>query len=294
MHHLRSLGFGVFGLGVLLVGLIAVGETKSNQELLAEADLAYVGRLCPEGMEEAVVRYEAVLDGIDSLSVSEQTSLLNRLSQLYYESTTFTIDDVPGDRQRFERGREYGLQSLRLNPAFVEAEDRDFKEAVSYVTDLAALHWTASNWGKLLGMTSWVEILFQPGLVAQAGRILVLFERVVALDPGFWGGSACSSLGSQLVMSPAFLGGDRPRGLALMEQAIDLDPSYLSNRVIFAEYAGYAYDTFGNRGKPADVQLIRQELSVVLEAEIGDWPFWNARAKERAAYLLEQLSPDSS
>jgi tetratricopeptide (TPR) repeat protein len=289
MHRLRSLRFGICGLLVLLVGLMTAGEMKSNQDLLAEADLAYVGRTCPEGMEEAIAHYEAVLDVIDSLPVSEQAGILNRLSQLYYESTTFTTDDAPEDQQRFERGREYGLQSLRLNPEFADAEGRDFKEAVSYVTDLAALHWTAGNWGKLLGMTSWVEILFQPGLVTQAGEILALFERVVAVDPGFWGGSACSSLGSQLVMSPGFLGGDRERGLVLMEKAIGLDSSYLSNRVILAEYAGFHYDMFGNRGNPADVQLIRQELTIVLEAEIGDWPFWNARAKERAAYLLEQL-----
>lgn len=289
MDRSRSLQLCVCALLVLGVGLMATGLAASPQELLAKADLAYLDRLCPEGMAEAITRYEAVLDVIDELSALEQSYVLNRLSQLHYELCTFTIEDEPDDRQRFEKGRAYGLQSLRLTAGFAEVELRDFTQAVSYVDDVAALHWTAANWGKLLGMASWIEVLTQPGLIQQAGKILALFERVVEVDKGFWGASACSSLGSQLVLSPGFLGGDRQRGLALMEQAIDLDPSYLSNRVIFAEYAGFEYDMFGHRKGPSDETLIRRQLTLVLEADLGDWPFWNARAKERAAYLLEQL-----
>lgn len=289
MYRARSLWVGVWGLLVVFLGSAVQAETGSYEGLLVEADLAYAARLCPEGMQDAITGYQCVMDLADVLPQSTTAYVLNRLAQLHYEFTTFTIEDEPEDRERFLIGREYGLQSLRLNPEFAAAEARDFNEAVSHVTDVAALHWTAANWGKLLGMASWIEVLTQPGLIQQAGKILALFERVIELDPGFWGGSACSSLGSQLVMSPVFLGGDRQRGLDLMEMAIELDPSYLSNRVILAEYAGFSYDMFGNRGKPADVLLIRRELEIVLEADLGDWPFWNARAKERAVHLLEQL-----
>ena len=278
----RSFALSVSVFFLLFISFVPAVAADTPIDRIAQADFAYMTRHIEEDMTQAIALFEAVLPDLDSLSVETQAYVLNRLSQLYYESTMFVDGNTPEDAAFFEKGKAYGFQSLRLNPQFAEAEDRDFDEAVSYVTDAGALHWTASNWGKLCGMNPIVGLL-------QQGGVLALFSRCVEVDPEYWGGSASSSLGSLLIMSPSTLGGDKEAGLALVEESITLDPSYLSNRVVLAEYWGFTYNFLGQLTGIRDAELIEQQLTIVLAAEIGDWLFWNPEAKKLAKKLLTQL-----
>ncbi len=267
---------------VLFTGFATAFCEDSPNDLIAQADLAYMTRYLQESMSRAIDLFETVLPNLDTLSDRTQAYVLNRLAQLYCEATEFSEGDTPEDATLFEKGKAYGLQSLRLNPQFAETETLNFDEAVSYVIDAAALHWTASNWGKLCGMNPIQGLWYQ-------GNVLALFSRSVEVDPAYWGGSASSSLGSLLIMSPSTMGGDEEAGLALVEDSISLDPSYLSNRVVLAEYWGFTYNFFGRMTGVRDAELIERELAIVLEADIEDWPFWNRQAKEQAERLLVQL-----
>ena len=194
----------------------------------------------------------------------------------------FTEGNTSEDKELFTNGKAFGLQSLRLNPDFVLHESSGLEEALSYVTDVAAMHWTANNWGMLCGMNPIQGLL-------QQGNVLALFSRCVELSPGFWGGSSASALGSLLIMSPGALGGNKEAGLALIEDSIAIDPSYLHNRIILAEYWGFTYNYFGSLTGVRDAELIESEMAIVLEGEIGDWPFWNRQAKAAVERLLAQL-----
>ena len=265
---------------VLFAGFATVFSTPV--ELIAQADLAYMSRHLEESMTQAISLFEAVLPSLDTLSIQSQTYVLNRLCQLYYETTMFSEGDTSEDGVLYEKGKAYGFQSLRLNPDFAANESGGLEHAVSYITDAAALHWTASNWGKLCGMNPIVGLM-------QQGNVLALFSRAVEVDPKYWGGSSSSSLGSLLIMSPSALGGDKESGLTLVEDSIALDPSYLSNRVVLAEYWGFTYGYFGQLTGIRDAELIERELAIVLDADVGDWPFWNLQAKDLAEKLLAQL-----
>jgi hypothetical protein len=267
---------------VVLFGFTLVHGADSPIDLIAQADLAFTTRYVEDDMTHAIALYEAVLPSLDTLSPDSQAYVLNRLAQLCYEAAMFSDGETAEDGVLYEKGKAFGFQSLRLNPQFTEFERRSFTEAVSVVTDVAALHWAASNWGKLCGMNPFVGIFSQ-------GEVLALFSRAVEVDPLYWGASASSSLGSLLVMSPALMGGDKDKGLALIEDSIAADPSYLSNRVILAEYWGFTYNYFGQLDGVRDADLIQRELAIVLDAEIGDWPFWNRIAKQQAETLLERL-----
>jgi len=164
----------------------------------------------------------------------------------------------------------------------VEAERTGFAEAVSLSTNVAGLHWTASNWGKIGGMNPLQGFMYQK-------KILALFSRTVEVDPEYWGASASASLGSLLIMSPATLGGDKESGLALVEDSIALAPTYLSNHLILAEYWGFTYGYFGQLTGIRDAELVEREVAYVLESDTEDWPFWNPHAKKQAADLLAQL-----
>ena len=64
------------------------------------------------------------------------------------------------------------------------------------------------------------------------------------------------------------------------EWAIQIDPTYLDNYVAYAkEYAVRAKDR----------ALFESLLRHVLDAPIGNWPFWNRMAKDRAAELLGKI-----
>ncbi|MCK4580132.1 MAG: hypothetical protein KAU10_02185 [Dehalococcoidia bacterium] len=266
----------------LLAGVVTTLGTDSPPDLVAQADLAYTTRHLLESMTQAIALYEAVLPSLDTLSGRSQAYVLNRLSQLCYEAPMFSDGDTSEDRDLFTKGKAFGLQSLRLNQDFASHESRGLKEALSYVTDVAAMHWTANNWGMLCGMNPIQGLL-------QQGSVLALFARCVELDPDFWGGSAASALGSLLIMVPRPLGGDDEAGLALVEDSILMDPSYLHNRIILAEYWGFTYGYFGQLTGIRDAELIERETAIVLEGDVGDWPFWNRQAKIAAERLLTQL-----
>ena len=267
---------------VLLVGFVVALGAESPSSLIAQADQAFMTRHLEESMNEALALYEAVLPSLEALSVASQAYVLDRLSQLCYEASLFTEGNTPEDGELFERGKAFGMQSLRLNPEFVAHESEGLKEALAYVTDVAAMHWTANNWGMLCGMNPIQGLL-------QQGSVLALFSRCIELDRDFWGGSAASALGSLLIMLPGPMGGDDAAGLALVQESIVMDPTYLYNRIILAEYWGFTYNFLGQLTGVSDAELIKRETAIVLEGDVEVWPFWNRQAKLSAERLLAWL-----
>lgn len=262
--------------------LPAIADDSSPAELFARADAAFTERFLEERMEEAVSCYEAVLPYLDLLSVQSQAFVLGRLSQSYYELTTFSEGNTPEDRELFDKGKAYGFQSLKLSPGFAEWEKKDLKGAIGFVIDPAALLWTANNWGALFRYSPW------EGMV-NLGKVKAMYERSIEVEEGYWGGSSHNALGALLVTTPDFLGGDLEQGRNHLEHAIELDETYLENHVVYAQYWGFTYDLFGNISGIRDRELIEHELNFVLAAPIGDWPFWNREAKKEAEILLATI-----
>jgi hypothetical protein len=267
---------------VCVAGGEAVWAGTCSATWIERGDLAFEGRFTPEQMDEAIAAYQAALPGLESLPVGIQAHVLNRLSQLCYERTTFSPGDTPEDREAFQRGKEYGLKSLRLNPGFAALEGENFGEAVAAVTDPAALLWTANNWGALFHYDPIDGMLHM-------GGVRTLYERCIAVDELYWGASAHNALGAMLVVAPGLLGGDAGQGRGHLERAVELDPTYLENRVVYAQYCGFTYGPFGAMSGVHDAGLIEEQLRIVLAAPIGDWPFWNREAKREAEWLLIKL-----
>lgn len=266
--------------GALRVPVLA--DVAFPVELLARANAVFEERFIKGRMEEAISYYEVSLVYLDLFPVQSQALVLNRLSQSYYELTTFSAGNTPEDRDLFEKGKAYGFRSLRLNPGFTEWEGRAFKKATCFVTDPAALLWTANNWGALFR--------YNPlqGMV-NVGKVKAMYERCIEVEEGYWGASCHNALGALLVTTPPFLGGDLEQGRKHLERAIEVDESFLENHVVYAQYWGFTYDLFGNINGIRDRELIEQELDFVLAAPIGEWPFWNREAKKEARILLETM-----
>ena len=258
-------------------------QPSSPEEVFARAEQLFPERYRPEVLDELIALYEGLLPQLESLAAEQQAEVLNRLAQLYYEKSVLSEGDTEEDRRLLEKGKEYGLRSLRLNPDFAEWEGRDFAKAVGFVTDVGALLWTADNWGGIFQ--------FDPlaGLTG-VGKLIVMHRHCLELDETFWGASCHNALGAILVTTPGFLGGNLEEGRQHLERAIELAPDYLTNHVVYAEYWGFTYDALGNKNGVRDRELIEREAQFVLDAPIGDkWPFWNRIAKRDAERLLEEL-----
>jgi hypothetical protein len=271
--------------GVLLIaipGPVTRAEETSPTDWIERGDAAFEERFTPEKMIQAIAAYEAALPDLESLPIETHGVVLNRLAQLCYELTTFSLGNTPDDKLAFQKGKDYGLRSLRLNPEFARLENDDFTAAVALVIDPAALLWTADNWGALFN--------YDPiGGMLNVGKVRTLYERCLAVDEGYWGASPHNALGAMLVVTPGVLGGDTNAGLDHLERALALNPDYLVNRVVRAQYWGFTYDLFGNVSGVRDAAFIEEQLKIVLDAPIGDWPFWNREAKREAEALLDEL-----
>ncbi len=265
---------------VLAVAVRAV-ET-SPAERIERGDAAFAERHVFEKLLEAIEAYESVLPSLETEPIEVQALVLDRLAQLHYELTTFTPGNTPEDEEVFRKGKEYGLLSLRLNPEFASLEEDDFDGAVAAVIDPAALLWTADNWGALLDYNPISGLLY-------LGRVRTLYERCLAVDERYWGASAHNALGAMFIVTPAALGGDEEAGRVHLEAALSLAPTYLLNHVVYAQYWGFTYDLFGNVNGVRDAAFIEQQLRIVLDAPIGEWPFWNREAKREAEALLADL-----
>ena len=265
-----------------LAGLPAASVPAEETDPIERGNAAFEGRFEIETILDAIAAYEAALATLGSQPIETQAFVLNRLAQLYYERTTFTAGNTGEDRDAFEIGRAYGLRSLRLNEEFAALEEHDFDAAVAAATDPVALLWTADNWGGLLNTDPILGML-------QLGRVRTLYERSLAIDETCWGASAHNALGAMLVVTPTLLGGDEEAGLQHLEQAVEIAPTYLLNRVVRAQYWGFSYDLFGAIDGVRDAAFIEAELSFVLGAPIGDWPLWNREAKREAEALLAEL-----
>jgi len=74
--------------------------------------------------------------------------LVNKLSQCYYVLGDVFSTDKKSAMSAFDRGRLWGLTSLRMNPKFATTEkEHGFIVAIDQETDVAALYWTCANWG---------------------------------------------------------------------------------------------------------------------------------------------------
>ena len=277
-------------------GSIVLSQQNQAEFLLHQADSAYQQRFALKDtgdfileldqyrpfLEEAMAFYEKAWDLRETLSIQSQAYIADRLAQLSYELTAYY--DSAQDKDKIEellwQGKEYGFESLSLNPEFKED---DLINTLQYVNDVAALTWTADCWGTWLG--------YHPlqGLINIA-KVKAMYQRAVELDDSFWGASAHNALGALMMTTPSFLGGSKEKGKSHLLTALEIAPDYLINHTVLAEYLGFQYNSFGKKTGIQDQALIIKETSFVLNAPIGrEWPFWNRVAKLNAQALLKEL-----
>jgi hypothetical protein len=227
----------------------------------------------------------------------EFKSVVNKLSQCYYTLGDVFLRNAEGVVTIFDKGRLWGLKSLRMNPDFVTEENRHgFVAAVNQESDIGALYWTYANWARkdefdVLGAIARDD---PPKLLALAERCLAVDETYLAYGPyralaAFWGG---------LPPLPLIkFGQNLPRTLSYICPVIDepeycsncqdcpVDPdcdAYFENRLVFAQY--YLME-----------KRLWDDAARVLQSIINDpigetYPLYNALDQELAKEFLDQVN----
>lgn len=270
-------------IGMALAGLGPPAQPAADPANLIDRAEAYFNeRHELETLTRMIDLYERALSDVNALPPQRQRAALDRMAQLYYERSALRPGTDVDDRDDWTRSKELGFRRLRMNEGFAERENRDFPEALAHIENPAPLLWTANAWGQIFQRRP------LEGL-ANVGKVLAMYERCTAVAASFWGGNCVHALGALLVTTPGALGGNRERGRDLQNRAVEIDPGYLTNRTVRAQYLGFTYDALGNANGIRDRALIERELRVVEEAPIGDWPFWNRIAKRRVDEIREDL-----
>ncbi len=237
-------------------------------------------------------------DAYMALPISiELKSVVNKLSQCYYTLGDVFLRKEDGAVRIFDKGRLWGLKSLRMNPDFVTEEKRHgFVAAVNKENDIGALYWTYANWARkdefdVLGAIARDD---PPKLLGLIERCLAVDDTYITYGPyralaAFWGG-----------LPPLPLikyGQNLPRTLSYICPVINepdycaecsdcpIDPNcdaYFENRLIFAQY--YLVE-----------KSLWDEAARVLQSIINDpigetYRLYNALDQELAKEFLDQVN----
>lgn len=263
---------------------VAVAVASPAGELIIQADAAFErgSGFSLDGYEaslrEAISIYEQALELIPEDEVQTRAYVLDRLSQGYFELGFAYLTDRDEQEEAFGKGKDYALESLRLDPKFVETEKESFRAAISGATDVKALFWYGNNLG------SYLNFHFLTALSGGMNDVKAAFERAIELDETYLGGGPWRAIGSFLAKVPSFLGGDRGKARDAFARAIRIAPDFLENYVDDAEYAAKPdkdWDEFCAK--------LRTAIDKGADLEVmSAWPLYNALALKRAKRIIAE------
>jgi tetratricopeptide (TPR) repeat protein len=166
-----------------------------------------------------------------------------------------THDSSRNQRASLERGVTAGETAVRLGSTRPEGH-----------------FWMAANMGRLAESFG----VFQG--VKYRGRIKDELERVLAIDPGWQGGSADDALGQWYASVPRLFGGNSQTAEQHLRSAIGHDPNNTSALLFLGEM-------LMNQGRTAEARIYLQR---VIDAEVDeDWVPEDREFKQKAAGLLK-------
>jgi len=281
---------GSIGLVTLSLVFLSIGVVGSTpRSLIEEADRLYDRwsggfdlSSYGENLREAISLYEAALAGLPEESVQTRPYVLNRLARAEFELGFAYLTDRDELEATYEKGKDYALASLRLDPSFREMEKESFRAALAGANDLDAIFWYGNNLGRYLE--------FHPLTAVMGGMkdVRASFERAIELDPDYLAGGPWRALGSFLAQVPSALGGDMAQAEEAFHNAIAAEADYLENEVDLAEYV------MKPKGdSEAFCSLLKGVLAKASDpAVMSRWPLYNALAVKRAKELLNGGSCD--
>ena len=235
--------------------------------------------------EDSMPANLSMLNGMINLH-PENAQLHTFAAQAYYGlSYGFNEDTKPKRGSDFYlRGLKHGLTALELNGAkdLKNSPIANFEEQVGKMgkDNIAAMFWTASNWGK------WIDMHRDDAeAIAQLARATALMQRVIELDDTFYFGGAHIYFGVYYGSRAPLLGGNFVKSRQHFDRAREItDSKLLIVDLLQAQYLARQQN---------DQQDFHDRLTAILNAPDDLMPelaLQNQIAKRKAALLLKKES----
>ena len=241
-----------------------------------QSDLALV--------RSGIPAYLMLIDGMIR-SYPENPELLLAGAKAYASYASVLEEDEQGRAiYLYERGKQYAVKSLSLNPLFREAMGKPleaFQRSLDQArkTDVPTLFWVGSVWG------SWIASSESPEAMADLPWVEALIEKVLQLDPSYYYGSAHLFEAILLSARPEQFGGNLQKANEHFKKAMAYGQGkFLMSDVYYAQY--YAKQTLVR-------ELFVATLKHVLETPAAiepDLTLVNTLAQQKAKRLLEQVN----
>ena len=233
--------------------------------------------------EDSMPANLGMLNGMINLD-PENAQLHTFAAQAYYGlSYGFNEDSQPERGSAFYlRGLKHGLTALELNGAkdLKNTPIANFEEQVGKMgeDDVAAMFWTASNWGK------WIDMHRDDAeAIAQLARATALMQRVIELNDTFYFGGAHIYFGVYYGSRAPILGGNFVKSRQHFDHAREItDSKLLIVDLLQAQYLAR---------QQHDQQDFHDRLTAILNAPDDLMPelaLQNQIAKRKAALLLKK------
>jgi hypothetical protein len=235
--------------------------------------------------EDSMPANLSMLNGMIYLD-PENAQLHTYAAQAYYGLSYGFNEDSKPDRGTafYQRGLKHGLTALELSGAknLKDSTIADFEAQISKMgsDDVAAMFWTASNWGK------WIDNnRDDPEAIAQLVRATALMQRVIELDDTFYYGGAHMYFGVYYGSRAPLLGGNFEKSRQHFDRAREVtDSKLLIADLLQAQYLAR---------QQHDQQDFHDRLTAIINAPDDLMPelaLQNKIAKRKAALLLKKES----
>lgn len=237
-----------------------------------------------EFAKDAITGQLKLLEGFLVSSPDDEGLLTNASMGFAAYALGFIEDENPERAKNFyQRARKYGLRVLRQNSDFEKFENAKvdkFEKMLSTFDkdDVPPLFWTAISWGLWINLS-----MDNPRALAQLPRVESMMRRVQVLDPSYFGGGADLFFGVIECVKPAFIGGDKEKGLKHFKTAMNYsNGEFHLVKAFMAQYYATA---------SLDEDLFDQWVKEVLESGQSKDPLNNlpnALAKRKVRFLMTQ------
>lgn len=281
-----------FSISIFLCATSAIGCFPNRRLTVASVGLlmedvvrASAKQTDPDLVRQGTPAYLMLIDGLIEAYPRERRLLLaGAEAYCSYAGALSDGDNPEAVRKLYLRGKEYALRAMPRHEEFVSILAQPFSKLEGYVDnfsqkDVPALFWFASCWAGWIGVTTdSVEA------VADLPRVVLLMDRVLALDETYHYGGAHLFMGIYKSGKPKAYGGEPEAARRHFERALEIsNGDFLMAYVYYAEH--YARKTFQK-------DLFVTLLEKVLEAQVDRVPeltLVNTIAKSRAKELLNQV-----
>jgi hypothetical protein len=193
-------------------------------------------------------------------------------------------DSIERARMFYLRGKEYGMNVLRHNAKFANAEGKsveEFRAALASFTkeEVPVVFWTAIGWGSAIRTD-----LTNPSAIADLGKVEAMMQFALEKDPTFFYGGPDFFLGTFYGSRPQMLGGDSALSKKHFEECLRINGGKFL--MVYIYYASsYAVQTQNREFfEQCLTKVDTTSLNVLPEARLS-----NAIAKKKAKLLRGKI-----